>query len=407
MQLVPLLLLLGSSLCACRAPLSYPPRAADLRVAGDEPAATVAFDDGLRLRSADGRNELVVEGLFQAYARVTGGDREPASEFVLKRMRPELAGRFADSVLFRLEPKFSDDGVELEEAWVGTRLADERALLMVGRMKVPFNLEEVRSRRHIDFPYFSLVNQFAPAEDHGVFVNGETAGGGLEYGLSLSNGGADEEGDGKLLAARVMAHPYRDDPGSRLHALQLGVAATIEDSEAELGGDTIHNEAGQTVVELLPGVRLDGTRSRLGLEAAWYHGPQFVQAELLHQRQRMDLGGADETVDVTGGYLTLSRALTGEDKTFGGVTPSSDAGAWTLALRLAALSLDDDLGAYALPGAFTDDVRSVALGLNWVPNRHVIVRHSLVASFYGDQLSLDTGAADEELTFLVEAQLHF
>jgi phosphate-selective porin len=393
-------------LCGCHAA----PRSA--------PGGPLGEDQALRIASADGRNELVIEGLFQVMALATGDERQPRSDIALKRMRPELAGHVAGGLEFRLEPNFSSDDVELEEAWIGPALWGGDAHLMLGRMKAPFNLEEVRSRRHIDFPRFSLLNQFAPAEDHGAFLYGRSPSGYWEYGVAAYNGtGGADTNNGKDVAARIMVHPFASDTGSRWSNLQLGVAATTGRQDEDVSDAAVDNEAGLAVVRFAPDARLDGDRSRLGLELAWFDGPWFVQAEVLYLEQRMSSSGGAADATARGGYVTLSRALTGEDKSFRGVRPDAPydfqsgagRGAWVLALRYSALALDEDLESAALvvPGTYTDRISSLSLGLNWIPNEHAILRTAWVQSLYADEVALDRGATDREGALLIEVQLHF
>ena len=379
--------------------------------------SVVEYDDGFRFRAPDGSSELVVEGLFQTVLGVFDEERSPSSNVELKRMRPELAGRVGDAMLFRLEPKFTEAEVELEEAWVGMELAGGRSRLMIGRMKAPFGLEEVRSRRHIDFPSFSLLTQFAPAEDHGVFALGKSESGAVEWGLAGYNGtGASDTTSSKDLAARLMVHPFANDEASVLSNLQVGLAGTYGRQRTGVGGETIDNEAGLPVMRFAEDVLLDGDRLRAGLELAWYHGPSMVQAEVVHIEQDMSSDAAPRaSVEFDGAYVTLSRVLTGESKSFGGVDPTSPhdfkthqgRGAWVLAARISTLRAADELEPLLETGTITDRVDSYSLGLNWVPNRHMIVRHSLIHSRYDDRIRMDSGETDSETTFLVEVQLHF
>jgi phosphate-selective porin len=382
------------------------------------PGTSPRPDEGVRFRSEDGENEIFLEGLFQVVGIVAEGERRPSSDFRLKRMRPELSGRFAGGMEFRLEPNFDEEGVELEEAWIGPLLADGRARLMLGRMKAPFGLEEVRSRRHIDFPGFSLLNQFSPAEDHGLFVSGRSPSGFWEYGLGAYNGtGASDTNSSKDVAARLMLHPFARDEGSVFHNLQAGVAVTAGSQDEDVAESVIKNEAGLPVLRFADDARLDGGRERLGLEAAWFRGPWFTQAEGLWLEQEMANSGGGVDARVRGAYATLSRVLTGEDKTFAGVHPADahdfaegrGRGAWVLALRYAELRLDDDPGQADLfeAGTFTDRIRSLSLGLNWIPNENAIVRTAWVHSAYGNSVSLESGRTDEEDALLVELQLHF
>ncbi|MFT5462931.1 MAG: phosphate-selective porin OprO/OprP, partial [Planctomycetota bacterium] len=288
----------------------------------DEPQ--VGYDGGFFLRSEDGSSELNIEGLFQVVAGLYDGDRDPGSDVALKRMRPELSGHVSGALRFKLEPKFTEDEVELEEAWIGFEIAEGNGLVMLGRMKAPFSLEEVRSRRHIDFSNFSVLAQFAPAEDHGVFLNAHTLSGLLEYGLAAYNGtGASDTNSSKDLAGRVMLHPFVADEGSAWENLQVGLAGTIGSQNKDVGGEAIDNALGFGVVTFAPGVELSGQRWRAGLEGAWFRGPWFVQAEALALSQQMSLGPADMDATVRGAYLSVSRVLTGEDKSFRGVSPET------------------------------------------------------------------------------------
>jgi len=408
--------------CGCAGAGAVPDRAHESAVrAADDPAREApgaGYDDGFFIRSADGRSELVIEGLFQVVAGVFDGDREPGVDFQLKRMRPEFGGRVADALRFKLEPKFEEDGVELEEAWVGPRILGGRAQLMIGRMKAPFGLEEVRSRRHIDFPRFSILNQFSPAEDHGLFVNGRSPTERWEYGLAVYNGtGSSDSTSSKDVAARLMVHPFVGEAGDPLENLQLGVALTVGSQDETVGGDAVENALGLPVIEFAPGLRLDGTRLRAGLEAAWFRGPWFAQAEALAVVQEMSSAAADEDVSFRGVYVNVSRSLTGEAKSFSGVVPEAPfdfvtgqgRGAWVLASRLSLLAADEDLEdlGFATAGTFTDRILSVSLGLNWIPNRHAIVRTCVVYNDYADEVALDSGTSDGEVGLLVEWQSHF
>ena len=378
---------------------------------------SAAAHGGFTLRSADGHNELELGGLFQVTGIALGSERVPEADFALRRMRLEISGRFVDWMRFAIEPNFAEDGVELEEAWVGAELLEGRSVLRLGRMKAPFNLEEVRSRRHIDFTRFSILNQFAPAEDHGIFWNGECADGRWEYALAAYNGtGTSDTSSSKDVAVRAMLHPFGHRDASPLQHLQVGVAATLGEQYEDVSDDVVENELGLPVVRFLPDLRLRGTRRRVGFELAWFDGPNFLQGEVIAVSQEMTLAPNDGRIGFRGAYLTLSRALTGETKTFDGVTPArpfdprtgAGRGAWVLAARLSELRLDDDLRdlGFVVPGTFTDRIRTLSLGLNWIPNRHAIVRTALVHSDYGDRVTLDAGSDDAELGLLVEVQLH-
>ncbi|MDP6539299.1 MAG: porin [Planctomycetota bacterium] len=383
--------------------------------AGPTRAPATAPPEVFTLRSEDGRGELELEGLVQTVVRAHGAERGPRSDVALKRVRPELAGRF-DALRFRLEPKFTEHEVELEEAWLGLDVLGGHGRLMLGRMKVPFNLEEVRSRRHIDFPHFSVLNQFAPAEDHGLFLNAMSRSGRWESGLSLTNGtGTSDTGSAKDLAGRLMWHPFAGEDSSPWRHLQVGLAATIGDQEGAVAGEAVENALGFPVLTFADGVALAGERRRVGLEAAWFQGPWFVQAEALDLTQRMSGDGGSGERALDGAYLTVSRVLTGEDKTFGGVRPAAPfdfrtgggRGAWVLACRASQVDLGPEWDDLSVSGAGPGQVRTLSLGLNWIPNDHAVVRHALVFSDYDRPVSIGDDAETSEVSLVIEFQLHF
>lgn len=369
-------------------------------------AFDLRYDGGLVFDFNSG--ELVVEGLFEVGTFLTEGGasdaRDPDSDTYVKRMRPEFAGRFDGGWRFRFEPKFDDSGVELEEAWVGREILDGEALLRVGRMKAPFGLEELRSRRHIHFPRFSILNQFSPAEDHGLFVTGRD--GRFEYGMAVYNGtGGSEQDSGKDVALSGMWHSAQAQDSNS--AWQVGAALTFGKQGQALGGDPIKNASGQPVLEFAPGAQLDGDRLRLALQSAWFRGPTMVQAELLSVRQEVTGGGASEDVGLHGFYVDIAHALTGNDLDFGGVQGPDDS--WLVALRLSSLQMGDELDTPGLltAGTYAESIDSISLGLNWIPNSHMIVRHAWTHSWYGDTVTLGGADVDDEGMFTVELQLHF
>jgi phosphate-selective porin OprO/OprP len=286
---------------------------------------------------------------------------------------------------------------------------------MIGRMKAPFGLEEVRSRRHIDFPRFSILNQFSPAEDVGVFLNGRAADRVLEYNIAAYNGtGGSDTNSSKDINLRLMVHPFVQRERSALRNLQLGVAATWGTQDEEVAGDSITNEFGEPVIEFASGAMLSGDRMRLGLEAAWFHGPWMAQAEGLLVRQEMRQGALEDDVQFQGAYVNVGFVLTGEDKSFKGVKPRNPfrrggSGAFVLVSRLSELRSDDSLAGIglAVPGTFTRHMRAASIGFNWYLNEHALIRHAYVHSFYSDDVTISGERFDQEGAFVIEWQLHF
>ncbi|MFN3485994.1 MAG: porin, partial [Planctomycetota bacterium] len=257
------------------------------------------YDGGFYVKGKNAK--LAVEGLLQVNGVFFERDAAHESEFVLRRMRLEFTGMFFDRWSFHIEPKFVSDGVELEEAWLG--LKANTHLFMFGRMKEPFSFEEMASQRHMDMINFSILNQFVPAEDHGITVIGNFQI--LEYGAGFYNGtGSDDTTSDKDAAFRLVLHPWR--------GLQFGGAVTEGRQEIDVSDDELRTEARVAWATFRPGTEIEDERIRLGAEAAFLEGPFAASAEFIRIRQEVN----ETTVELLGGYVQASYVLTGEGKSW-------------------------------------------------------------------------------------------
>ncbi|MBI1900850.1 MAG: hypothetical protein HYS13_07035 [Planctomycetia bacterium] len=352
------------------------------------------YDGGFYIKDKDVK--LTIEGLLQVNALFfeDGGPHE--SEFVLRRFRPEFSGEFYDIWRFHFEPKFSANGVELEEAWLGLQVEEHRFIF--GRMKEPFSLEEMTSQRHMDMLNFSILNQFVPAEDHGITVFGLFDW--LEYGVGFYNGtGGDDTTSDKDGAIRLVIHPWR--------GLQFGGSATFGRQDTDISGGELNTEARVPWAEFEPGTTIDGERVRWGAEAAFLEGPFALTTEIMGVRQ--ELNGT--AVHLTGGYLQGSYVLTGEDKTWKGIQPlrpflrEPDWGAWQLVARWSRLSLGDEFSPFLTN--FPKTIDSITFGVNWYVNDHVKVKLNYLRTIYDRSITVDGVRHDDEDVVMVQLQVHF
>jgi phosphate-selective porin OprO/OprP len=348
--------------------------------------------------------KLTMEGLLQVNALFFPGGSAHDSEFALRRLRLEFSGEFYERWLFHIEPKFTFDGVELEEAWLGAQLDVHRFIF--GRMKEPFSFEEMASQRHMDMINFSIMNQFVPAEDHGITVLGSFDI--LEYGLGFYNGtGSDDTNGDKDAALRLVLHPWE--------GLQFGGAVTYGRQDTDIGGAELRTEARVAWGEFVPGAELEGDRWRFGAEAAFLQGPFAASAELIHVRQTIS---GTETA-MTGGYVQASYVLTGEAKAWKGdpvriwkgVTPERpflkdpDIGAWQLVARWSRLSLEDDLA--PLLTNFPSTIDTYTIGVNWYANEFVKVKLNYLKTVYEDSIIVGGDRHGSEDAVLLQFQVMF
>lgn len=383
-------------LAACL--LQEPPKTQEIPKADFE----AGYDGGFYVK---GRNaKLAVEGLLQVNGVFFERDAAHESEFVLRRMRLEFTGEFFDRWYFHIEPKFVEDGVELEEAWLGVRL--DSHLIMFGRMKEPFSFEEMASQRHMDMLNFSILNQFVPAEDHGVTVIGNFDI--LEYGAGFYNGtGSDDTTSDKDGALRLVLHPWG--------GLQFGGAVTVGRQETDVSGEELRTEARVEWATFLPGTEIEDERVRWGAEAALLEGPFAASAEFIRIRQEVN----EATVHLTGGYVQASYVLTGEGKSWKGervriwkgVKPERpflkdpDLGAWQVVARWSRLALDDELSPFVTN--FPDRIDSYTLGVNWYANEFVKIKLNYLRTVYEEKITIGGRRHDNEDALIVQFQVMF
>ncbi len=377
--------------------------------------ATSGYDHGFFLRSADERHQLTIEALLQVNGRFfEAGLPDRNSEFFLRRFRLELAGHVHRVYRFRIEPNFTEDGVALNEAWIGLQREDSETRLILGRMKEPFSMEEMGSLRRLDFIEKSILNQFIPAEDHGITLLGRAFDRQLEWGLAFYNGtGGDDLNSDKDAAARLVLHPTA--------AFQIGGAATFGRARQDVGGKELRTETRVPFTAFNPNSRIDGDVLRLGAEMAWFLGPASLKAEYLALEQDM-VGTTAAPISLRGYYVSATWLLTGEAKSWGTVVPATPflledprpgqaggSGAFELVARFSELDLDDDLvNLGLLPMAtFPGRVRTFDLGLNWFLSTHSRVLMHYVHTDYADWITRSGRMRSGEDALLVQFQLNF
>ncbi|MBM4013532.1 MAG: hypothetical protein FJ293_01005 [Planctomycetes bacterium] len=402
------------------AAISAAARAQDASAPPPPPAAplTAGFDDHFFLQSADGRNRVELGALIQVHAVAFGrGSHGRDGDVFLRRFRLELSGRIDDAWRFNFEPKFTEHEVELEEAWVGAEL--ERGLLaMAGRMKEPFSLEEARSQKHLAYVNFSILNQFVPAEGHGLTLAGEARDNAWEWGAALYQGGEEGLNDGDEFALRAVTRPFALGAPA-LRRLQFGAAATVGRSDGSLAGVELKNEARVPFATLDPAAESDGERVRLGLEAAWWGGPVEVAAEAVRIEQQVEGPLEQERAALQAWYVGAAWVLTGEERTVKAFRPArpyrlrggagGGLGALELAGRVSRLQFGDGFSESGVLPAGSDPrrVTSFDLGLNWYLTWNARVKLHGLLTRYAEPIAIGGQATRDEKALLLQLQLHF
>jgi phosphate-selective porin OprO and OprP len=379
----------------------------------ESPVVSSVGERGVSFRSADGRNEVRLRGVFQADERFFLGDSLGTDTFVLRKVRPIIEGTVADIYDFRIMPDFGNGKAVLQDAYAAARFAPW-AKVTVGKMKQPIGLERLQQDVDTRFVERAFPTDIAPNRDVGVDLHGDLLRNTLEYDVGYFHGVADggssdafnaeqDNNSDKDWAARLFARPFRNSPGL-FQGLGFGAAVNY----ANLGGSSPGAGATATVQTTnLPtyptpaqqtfftyrttGANATfalGERLRFSPQAYWYWGPFGAMAEYIVVQQDVARTLANNTtrrsrLSNNAWQVQLSYMLTGEDETFGSIKPSRPFelgkdgwGAWEAVGRYSALNVDDaafagGANSYADPAVSASSAKEWSVGLNWYANWYV------------------------------------
>lgn len=377
----------------------------------------------IRSPAADGV-ELKLRALVQADSRTwLGDDRVPQNDgFLLRRVRPTLEGSFGPLVAFRLTPEFAGDSASLVDAYVDLRF-DPRATVRLGKVKGPVGLERLQSANAITFVERGFPTELAPNRDLGVQLQGDLAGGALQYVAGLYNGAPDgrdapsTNADAEYeYAGRLFWEPFRE-AANGWSGLGIGLAGSHGDRTGS-GSNVLarYRTPGQVVFfNYRTPVAADGTHSRFSPQGTFHRGPFGLLAEYIESSQTLRSGSVRTRLDHRAWQLAASWVLTGEDASFRGVArpdrpltgDGGGFGAVEVAARIGALEIDEDaFPLFADPAASARRARTWTVGVNWILTQNFkLVANYTQAVFDGGALA----AADRETekTFFTRAQFAF
>jgi phosphate-selective porin OprO/OprP len=339
-------------------------------------AQTKPGNDPFAFQSADGDWQLRVGGYIHYDGRYIRDDRpDPASTFLLRRVRPVISGRLAKSIQFRIMPDFGEGRTVLQDAYAEIRL-NPRWSVRGGKFKVPFGQERLQSANDIAFVERALTNNLVPNRDLGVQFSTDWAAKRFALDAGIFNGvpdggSADADSDsGKELAARLTADVF---PATTTGvALRVGIAGTFGDSTAANAG-SLKTPGQETFFSYTSGTAGDGSRSRLSPQATLLWRSMTLSSEYVTSRQDLQRGPVRGASRNNAWHLTGRWLVGGTAALNGKVSPprAADAGgkgAWEIVARASRLTAGGD--AFPRFADITKSARSatsVGAGINWYP----------------------------------------
>jgi phosphate-selective porin OprO/OprP len=364
-----------------------PPR---LAVDTTRPPSIMMDAGGLTVRSPGGDYALSLGGDVQVDGRFILGDA-PASRpstLDLRRVRPKLDVRLRGRHQVHLMANFASGRAVLQDAYVETRITDDLSL-WIGRFKMPVGLEFIQSPNNLLLAERGYPTRLVPLRDVAAVATGRLFDDRLHAHAGVLNGVADgTNGFGDLdpqkdLLGRLYLEPIRRaDVG-----VGVGLAGTVgvhtgTPSEPQL--PSFQSIAGQPVFgyrtssDAGPVVRADGRSRRIVPQLYARIGPVGVLGEFVHSSQAVAAGepsasGGEETLINRSWQIAASVALTGENATFGRLTPlhpldptRGQWGAVEVAGRVQQIRIDDDtFPTFADPRTEAERMTSATAGVNW------------------------------------------
>lgn len=218
--------------------------------------------------------------------------------------------------------------------------------------------------------------------DLGIQIHGDLAKGTLSYAVGLFNGVVDagsadtDINDGKDLAFRLFAHPFKNSPDSPLKNLGLGLAGTLGNQEGALPA---YRTPGQVSFFTYTDTTVaDGSRLRLSPQAYYYVGPLGLFGEYASSKQEVARKTDTAELQHSAWQVAVSYVLTGEASSYRSVTPKNafdlDKGQWgafEIAARIHQLSTDKETyPIFANANRSARSARAWSVGLNWHLNKN-------------------------------------
>ena len=375
---------------------------------------TANSKDGVSIKSEDGNYSFKLGGYTQVVAREfadTKKDLGYASSIIPRRVRLIVSGTVAHDFDYYIQPDFgytntytATNGtpaanptayaVSLQDAWVDWKYFPQ-ATIKAGKMKTPFDLENLQDSRYTSFTELGLTSNLSPQRDVGAQLTGSLFDDIVSYAGGIFDGAADKEnnyggwatapGDSneKAGTGRIFFKPLKDTNFQLLKGVGVGYAA----SYGKVKGSDIpcYVTPGQApVFSYNTGVTSAGPQIRTSPQAYYYYKSLGILGEKVNSQEELEYTSGthlyrdkptNKAWEVTGSYV-----LTGEDASYNGVVPSHDFdissrhfGAFELVGRTGELKLDSSIFSenFANLNTSISKENTWGTGVNWYLNRNV------------------------------------
>lgn len=407
----------------------------------DKARPIAGWQDGFFIQSTDGNYKLKIGGYthFDSRFFVDDNDRNDTSQFVFRRVRPDLSGTVAKYFDFRILPDFAGSSLVLQDAYVDAKYFPE-IKVRFGKTKGPVGIERLQSATALAFIERGLPTNLVPNRDLGIMFFSDVFGAGaFSYQLGVFNGSRDgastdtDLSDDKEFEGRVFAHPFKNTTLKPLRGLGLGISGSYGRQDGSASNtdlptfrssgqgaffryrtDTPSTAAGTTIA--------DGVHYRYSPQGYYYFGPFSLLAEYVVSTQDVQKDQVSDTLTNDSWQVYAGWVLTGEDASYKGVVPANSFdpfartwGAVQVSARYSELDIDNDAFDPTVTGvansSFADPTRNASkaqnftIGANWYLNKNIMLALNYDRTWFDG--GEGTGDRDTEDVFLTRVQLVF
>ena len=402
---------------------------------------TVAFKDGFKINSGDGKSNFSVNGRIQADYRqfdtptaAGTGSGANSDTFDLRRTYLTAKGTFRNFINFEatINPAGAGAGSTtistLKYYWLEAAFSD-KFKVRAGQFKAPMGFDVLTSSRFSDMTERDMSTYLTQSINKGVMVHGVPTTG-VTYALMLSNGGLTYEAgetaiensntwDGKSVTGRLTAN-IAEIMGNKEAIAHLGAAYGV-DTNLPTGTTAIRTSARGTTFFTSPSL-VNPNIDRMGLEGVFAYGPYKLQTE--YTRASYQVEGVNDR-DIDGYYANISWMVTGEKyadayknglmdrmrplKDYTGLD-SSGWGAWEVGFRYSKIDANDFEPQITATAAATK-VDAYTAGIKWIIDPNTRVLFNYIYTDYGRPIAIaavnGTSRSDHEGAVNVRAQFDF
>jgi phosphate-selective porin OprO/OprP len=406
-----------------------------------EPVVSIG-ENGVNFNSSDSNFVAQLHAVVQFDSRsfFHGANANGNSGFLLRRARPIFSGTVYHDFDYNFTPDFGGSTVQILDAYVNYHPLPGFQI-QGGKFKAPIGLEHLVADRDLLFNERSLATDLVPNRDIGIEAKGDLFGGAASYAVGLFNGDTDYNSttvntpfqDDKSIDGRLFFQPWKNTDVHPLRGLGFGLGGSYLVSHPATNSATgltpgYTTDGQQKFFAYNTGVNASGPAWRLAPQAYYYYGPLGILAEYTIDEQQAQRTAnpiipavklQNSAWEVTGSWV-----LTGEDATYGSLTPrhpfdlrTGGWGAWQLVARYAGLNVDDNAFAGATAIRLADPTKNAAaaqgwsVGLNWYLNKNVRAdlsySRTTFSSFAGNKIAAGNPGAQPENVLFSRLQLAF